>query len=55
MAHQPSGLVNAKAILEKEQQKYYWNFCWKDNEFHNFPKGISTKLNVIAQLEFELA
>ena len=24
-------------------------------EFHTFPKGISTQMNLIARLEFELA
>ena len=26
-----------------------------DKEIHNFPKGISPKLNIMARLEFELA
>ena len=27
----------------------------RDKEVHTFPKSISTKVNVIARLEFELA
>ena len=27
----------------------------KNNRFHTFPKGISPKVNIIVQLEFELA
>ncbi len=30
-------------------------FNCEDKEVHNFPKGICPKVNVIAQLEFELA
>ena len=28
---------------------------WGDKEVHNFPKGISPNVNVIARQEFELA
>ena len=28
---------------------------WEDKEVHTFPKGISLKVNVIVQLELELA
>ena len=30
------------------------NFIWKDKVVHIFLKSIRTKVNVIAQLEFEL-
>ena len=55
MAYQPLWLFNAKAILVEEQKWYYSNHSWKDREFGTFPKGISPKVNVIVQLEFELA
>ena len=32
-----------------------FNPCPWDKEVHTFPKDISRKMNVIAQLEFELA
>ena len=30
------------------------SYCWVDKEFHTFPKGIFSKVNVIARLEYEL-
>ena len=33
---------------------YYLTHRWKDIGVHTFPWGISPKVNVIAQLEFEL-
>ena len=46
-------LFNAKAILIEEQ--YYLTHSWEDKGVHTFPKGICTKGNVIARLEYELA
>ena len=34
---------------------YYLTHSWEDKGVHTFPKGICSKVNVIAQLEFELA
>ena len=33
---------------------YYLTYSKEDKEVHTFPKGISTKVNVIAWLEFKL-
>ena len=49
------GLLNAKAILLKEQQWCYLTHSWEDEGVHTFPKGICWKVNVIGWLEFELA
>ena len=49
------GLFNAKAILLEEQQWYYLTHSWEDKGVHTFPRGICPKVNVKAQLEFELA
>ena len=46
-------LFNAKAILLEEQ--YYLTNSWEDKGVHTFPKGICPKMNIIAQLENELA
>ena len=49
-------LFNAKAILLVEEQYwYYLTHSWEDKGVHTFPKGICPKVNIIAQLEFELA
>ena len=32
-----------------------FSYCWGDKEVHTFPKSICSKVNVIAQLEYELA
>ena len=48
-------LFNAKAILLEEQSWYYLTHSWEDKGVHTFPKGICSKVNVIARLEFELA
>ena len=31
-----------------------FNHNWRDKEVHTFPKSIGLKVNIIAQLEFEL-
>ena len=49
------GVFKAKVILLEEQLWYYLTHSWEDKEFHTFPKGICPKVNVIAQLEYELA
>ena len=54
MAYQPLW-VNAKFILLKDQQYYYLTHSWGDKWVHAFPKGISLNVNVIVQLEFEVA
>ena len=48
-------LFHAKFILQEEHLWYYLTYSWKDKGVHTFPKGISPKVNVVAQLEFELA
>ena len=48
-------LFNAKAILQEKQQWYYLTHSWEDKGAHTFPKSICLKVNIIAQLEFELA
>ena len=50
MQYQPSWVFNAKAIILEEQQWCYLTYSW---EVHAFPMGISPKVNVIANLEFE--
>ena len=47
-------LFNAKAILQEEEWWYYLTHTWEDKGVHTFPKGICPKVNVIAQLEYEL-
>ena len=49
------GFFNAKTILVEKQWLYYLAHIWEDGGVHTFPKGISPKVNVIVQLEFELA
>ena len=39
----------------EEQLWCYLTHSWENKEVHTFPKGICLKVNVIAQLEFELA
>ena len=48
-------LFNAKAILLGKRQCYYLTHSWDDEGVYTFPKGICSKVNVIARLEFELA
>ena len=50
-----STLFNAKAIILEEEEWYYLTHSWEDKGVHTFPKGICSKVNVIARLEFELA
>ena len=47
-------LFNAKAILV-DKSKVVIPFNWKDKRVHAFHEGISSKVNVIARIEFELA
>ena len=50
-------LFNAKAILieEKSSDIIFNTLLWGGvNEFHTFPKDISSKVNIKAWLEFEL-
>ena len=50
------GLFNAKAILVEEHQWCYLTHSWGDKGvLHIFLKGINLKVNVIVQLEVELA
>ena len=37
-----------------EQQLYYLTYCSGNNRVHAFPKSVSPKVNVLAQLGFEL-
>ena len=48
-------LFNAKVILPEKQQYHYLTHSWEDKGVHTFPKGLCPKVNVKAQLEFELA
>ena len=48
-------LFNAKATPIEKQQLYYWTHSWGDKVVHNFPKGISPKVDVIARMWPELA
>ena len=47
--------LKSSCILLEEQQWYYLTHSWEDKGVHTFPKGICPKVNVIAQLEYELA
>ena len=48
--------VIPKAILVEELQRYYLANSREDKGWvHTFPKGICPKVNVIAQMEFEIA
>ena len=42
-------------IFVEEQQWYNLTHSWRDKGFHAFHKVICPKLNLIAQLKFELA
>ena len=56
MAYQHLWLFNAKAILIEGQLWYYLTYSERVyKRVCTFPKGISPKVNVITQLEFELA
>ena len=46
---------NAKAILQEERLWYYLTHSCEDKGVHTFSKGICPKMNVMVQLEFELA
>ena len=48
-------LFNSKVILLEEEQWCYLTQSREDKGIHTFPNGIYCKVNVIAQLEFELA
>ena len=48
------GLFDAKSIFFEEQQWYYLTYNWEDKRVHAFRNGISPKVNVKAQPEFEL-
>ena len=48
-------LFNAKVTFLEEQLWYYLTHSWEDKRVHTFSKGTCPKVNVIAQLEFELA
>ena len=47
-------LFNVKAICLEEQLWYYLTYSWEDKGTHTFSKGICPKVNVMAQLYFEL-
>ena len=50
------GLSNSKAIFVEEQQWYYLTHnLVGDKRVPPFLTGINLKLNILAQLEFELA
>ena len=45
----------SKTILVEEQDWYYLSRRYGGQGVYTFPKGISSKMNISAQLEFELA
>ena len=48
-------VIKWKSIIFLEGQYcYYLTLKKEDNEVHTFPKGIHPRMNIIAQLEFEL-
>ena len=47
-------LSNTKAIPAEEQWWYYLIHSWEYRGNHPFPKFTSSKVNIIAQLEFKL-
>ena len=49
------GLLNAKALFVKEQQRFYLKHAVSDNGVHRFPKDINLKANMTARLDLELA
>ena len=44
----------AEAILLEEQLWYYLTHGWENNGGHTLIKGICSKVDVIAKLEFKL-
>ena len=44
------GLLNAKAILLEEQKWHHLTHSWEDKRVNTFPKGIRSKVHVIAWL-----
>ena len=48
------GLSNAKTVLLEEQHWCSLTYNSGEKGVHTFPKDINPKVNVIAQLEFEL-
>ena len=48
------GNLMPKSSLWKNKL-YYSAYCWEGNAVHTFPKGISSKMNITVQLEFELS
>ena len=49
------GYLMPMSSLQKKQWWYYLTHSWTDKRVPTFPNGISPKVNVIVQLEFELA
>ena len=49
------GYLMLKPPLLKNSSDYYLTDSWKDKKIYTFPKGFSRKVNVLAQLEFDLA
>ena len=49
-----SYLMPSPSLLKKNPQWYYLTHSWEDKGVHTFPKGISPKVNIIVQQEFEL-
>ena len=54
MAYQVFWVIQFKSIFVELQKYNNLTSCWGDKGPHVFPKGISSKVNVIARLEFEL-
>ena len=52
MAYQSSYLMPKPTLHKNNSDTTY---SWDNKRVHTFPKGISPKMNAIAQLEFELA
>ena len=49
-----NGIFNTRAIITEEQKWYCLTHSWEDKGVHTFPKGICSKVNIIARLGYEL-
>ena len=48
------GLFNAKAIFVERELWYYLTYSWENKRVHAFPKGISSKVNLVVRVAFKL-
>ena len=47
--------MNTKGILVEEQKWYPFTHSWGDKGVQTFPNSIRPKLNILVQLEIEIA